>query len=123
MLEVDSDNPANLYCAGLFEGEGCITCTVKPKGKNNFLDRSLQLKISMTDSQPLSLFEDIMQVGKVYGPYINSNNKLGTKAIYMYVVTKPDEIKYIMESMWNWLSDKRKEQYEVALKKFETWGS
>lgn len=121
MLEADPNNPANLYCAGLFKGEGYVTCTIRPTGKNGFTSRSIQLKISMTDLSPLELFEDIMQVGKIYGPYGSSKNRLGTKVFYMYIVSNPVEIKYIMDSMWDWLSDRRKTQYEDAVKKFEVW--
>lgn len=119
VLEADVGNPANYYCAGLFEGEGTVGCYVvnKPSGiKINF-----QLKISMTDRQPLDLFEDIMQAGKVYGPYRNKNNKLSTKSFYMYIVSTPEEIKYVMDSIWELLSDRRKQQFEESFKTYESW--
>ena len=111
------DNPCYLYCAGLYEGEGTIHFNFTGKS------RALSLAIHMTDREPLDLFEDIMQVGTVYGPYARemSKNK-ARKPSYMYRVSNYDEVKSVIDRMYDWLSPRRKRQADEALTEYLKYG-
>jgi hypothetical protein len=115
-LVTDPDNPANLYCAGLFEGEGTFGCSLEVLPSGNPRKR-FWLAIGMTNREPLDKFEDIMQVGNVTGPYLNKNPR--SKPYWRYSLTKTDEIKYVIENMWDWLSEVRKQQWQKALDFYE----
>jgi len=107
------------YCAGLFEGEGNIQFF---KQQNKLKDgsygrsfRSLQLKIEMTDKEPLIRFGESLAIGKVSGPYIKPDNR---KSTYTFSVTKFEHVQYVISSIWYWLSPRRKEQISKALKSY-----
>jgi hypothetical protein len=114
------DNPTHLYCAGLFEGEGSITSYLK-KGKAKMYP-TIQFVVDMTDIEPLDLFEDIMQVGKIYGPYYRlSDRQYKAKGIYRYQIGKLAEIKHTVSAIYDWLSPRRKEQCDTAINNYEQW--
>lgn len=108
------DNPAYLYCAGLFEGEGTFGCSIESLKSGNIRKR-LYLSIGMTNRQPLDLFEDIMQIGNVKGPY---QYKTGSP-YWRYNLSNTSDIKHAVSCMWDWLSDVRKLQWKKALELYE----
>lgn len=112
---LDPDNPANFYCAGLFEGEGSIR-SYQQRDKYNSYYAYIGLSVDMTDLEPLELFEDIMQVGKIYGPYYRTNKE--AKPIYRYYVASYQEVKYVVDSIYGWLSTRRKLQCDTALSNY-----
>lgn len=50
------------WAAGFFEGEGCVT----------LIENRFALAVSNTDPWTIERFADIMPVGRVYGPYRNT---------------------------------------------------
>lgn len=115
---LDSDNPAYLYCAGLYEGEGYIGCTFSKDPRNNNKNkvpvRKLVLKIGMCDKEPLDLFEDIMQLGSVTGPSILPSGRL----FWEYRLGKFEEVKFAIDMMYDWLSPRRRRQADEAISKY-----
>lgn len=56
--------PAEIaWAAGLFEGEGCISHFRRAAGED------LQIALVMTDEDVVLRFHEIVNRGKVYGPY------------------------------------------------------
>jgi hypothetical protein len=57
------------YLAGLFDGEGCVTCKQymrKRKGKKKaYPTWNIQMEISMTDEATIRYVHDILKVGSV----------------------------------------------------------
>lgn len=106
----------DMYCAGLYEGEGTITCTIQetPHGSQ----RRISLKISMTDKEPLELFQETMYVGKIFGPYMHDSRK---KPIYDYSISAYTEVKQVTERIINYLSPRRQLQIDLALTAYECW--
>jgi hypothetical protein len=111
-------NPTYLYCAGLYEGEGSICCTYNKDPRNGNRNkipvRKLVLKISMTDREPLELFEDIMQVGNLSNVGVLPSGK----RLYEYRVGKFEEVKFVIDAMYEWLSPRRKKQADDAINKY-----
>jgi len=107
------------YCAGLFEGEGNIHFSInKRNGRKSY--RNIGIEISMTDREPLDLFDDLMGFGMVYGPIDGGNTRLGTreKLHYRYRVSGFERVQFVICQMWFWLSPRRKIQIAEALTSF-----
>lgn len=109
------ENPLYLYCAGLYEGEGTIGASFNLDYRNGNKDkkpvRKLVLKISMTDIEPLYLFQDIMQLGTINGPYELKSGKY----LYEYRVGTFDAVQLIIHRMYKYLSPRRKLQADSAI--------
>ncbi|MGH7791561.1 MAG: hypothetical protein ACREOB_04525 [Thermodesulfobacteriota bacterium] len=122
------------YCAGLYEGEGSVGCyshthnvgtkTTKHKGgkqyrrKSEFRQSYIVIQISMTDLMPLELFRETMDVGNINGPY---QRKPQEKEFYMYSTSKQKDVIYIRDTLWSYLSERRKDQFIEAFDKFELY--
>jgi hypothetical protein len=52
------------WAAGLFEGEGCISY-IRPWGR----EPDIQAALAMTDEDVVRRFDEIVDRGRVYGPY------------------------------------------------------
>ncbi len=106
------------YCAGLFEGEGSISFTtgipLLKSGERGNPYRGIQLRIEMTDREPLELFGNMMGMGTLAGPFPR-NRKI---PIYRYRVTGFEKVQYAICQLWFWLSPRRKEQISKALKSY-----
>lgn len=86
------------WAAGLFEGEGSITCS----------GRAPRLQLKMTDPEPVERFCEILG-GTLYGPYENhSGEKDGypRSPFYLWVSTR-DEARAAFEKMRPWMSNYR----------------
>lgn len=106
------------YCIGLYEGEGCVGCypvRTKQNGKT-YEYYYLRFAMHMTDSAPLYAFQEYMDIGTIRGPYRKGN---GNKSVYTFDVTSAEEIKKIMRLMYDYLSPRRQEQWDEALKLYE----
>lgn len=110
------------YCAGLFEGEGniysCTRTSYKKNKKPGALIRQIKLDIGMTDLLPLELFNDIVGVGTINGPY---DNKYGYKLRYMWRTDRFEEVQFVICNIWDWLSPRRKEQIVKALTSYTSF--
>ena len=87
------------WAAGLFEGEGCITIVQGNKP---------QMFLRMTDEDVVQDFYNIVNVGKILGPY-NTKNKSYYKAVYHWRLYKKKEIKHLIESLLPYLGVRRKQ--------------
>jgi hypothetical protein len=102
------------YCAGLFEGEGCVGAYDKKRLHYKWC--CVTLKIRMTDVEPLYTFADTFDLGKIYGPL--KNRGLGSKDYYQYSLDTYDNIDCIMVQIYPWLSPRRREQWRAAKEKY-----
>jgi hypothetical protein len=108
------------YCAGLFEGEGNIHFSTQSRvlrdGSRGRPCRNLSLTIQMTDLYPLASFEEMLDIGVITGPQKKAGNR---KDVYQFRVSGFEDVQYIIASIWQWLSPRRKEQAADALSKFK----
>jgi len=100
------------YCAGLFEGEGFVTANkyYYHEGKKNKRNSpQISLGLRMSDTQPLDhMFETFG--GRITGPYEGTN-----KLMYLWTQDTQAAFTTIIALMWDYLSDRRKEQILNAL--------
>lgn len=121
-----TDSERIAFCAGLFEGEGCFSASMRNHGyRRKGIDRwgnihedkpsgtctprripEFRIAISMTDQEPLKTFQATFG-GNYYGP---SWKKGSTKPVYALYITKRDLIKRAINAMWSYLSPRRREQ-------------
>jgi hypothetical protein len=110
------------YCAGLYEGEGNIfSLIIKDKlkdGTDARPYRAIKLRISMTDREPLDLFDDIMGFGRVDGPTQKGSKHY--KPMFCYEITGFERVQFVVCQMWDWLSPRRKEQITLYFNKFKS---
>jgi hypothetical protein len=93
------------FCAGLFEGEGCIS-----RSSNSC--NSFAIAIKMTDREPLERFRDIMGAGEItYSPVRHE----GHKPQFTYRIANWSEIIKTIEMIRKWLCPRRIRQIEKAL--------
>jgi hypothetical protein len=85
------------WAAGLFEGEGCITQS----------DIRLVLRLKMTDRAVVVRFDDILQIGKVYGPYSYALKDGHPRKPAWVWVAAGDEAFDALELLAPWLSERR----------------
>lgn len=105
------------WAAGLYEGEG--TChsgygTYRSKAGKKY-DRktpTYQLRIGMTDIEPLERFKDTFGFGLINGPYQSSKS---TKDLWVFSVTGYEKTQAILAAVWPWLSPRRQEQARKCL--------
>lgn len=90
------------WAAGLFEGEGSFSST----------KRTRQIRMGMTDLDVLERFQRIVRVGKVYGP---RNKQEGRKPMYDWASMKWDDICYVIELFWPFLSPRRRAAAQTIL--------
>jgi hypothetical protein len=88
------------YVAGLFEGEGSVSC-------NN---QAIQLSIRMCDLEPLQRCAEYTNLGNISGPHPGTN-----KPRYAWSVYGWDQILFLYNEMYDWLSPRRHEQFQTAL--------
>ena len=106
------------YCAGLFEGEGSIHSSIRNSTNGTSRQRSIVLSITMTDREPLDLFDDIVGRGSIRGPFVAKNTG---KPLYEYRIGRFEAIQFVVCNIWGWLSPRRKEQIEKAIKNYTTF--
>ena len=117
--ELDPLDPAHAWCAGLYEGEGSMASYLRTTSSKWRPQPTIRLGIDMTDLEPLETFEDIMQLGKIYGPY-HRNNKIA-KPMYRYHTDVLSEITTILGRISWWLSPRRKEQATLIVSRYLNW--
>ena len=99
------------WLAGLFEGEGSITCH---KAHGKYYPR---LSIAMTDRDVLERVVEITGVAHVRGPYVGRTRSLGKKPIYYWQPGKLEDIVRIVRGIWSDLRARRRDQVVRVLTK------
>jgi len=95
------------YVAGLYEGEGnCGSRRYERKLKNS---SRCQLKIKMTNREPLDKVIEIIGFGKIYGPY-KDKSQPKNKPYYIYIISSFEKVQAFIAMIWLWLSHERQEQ-------------
>jgi hypothetical protein len=86
------------WAAGVFEGEGCVT---EVAGR-------FTLKVNNTDEEVIRRFDEIVQLGRMYGPYKNSGNDGYTrrKPFWVWTAYEEDGLE-VMQMLAPWLSERR----------------
>lgn len=91
------------WCAGLFDGEGCITNSrhVRP-----------QLAMQMCDEDTVRRFHETIGVGHVNGPY---HPKGGRNPTWSWVAAKQEDVGAVLMTLYPLLCDRRQERARRAL--------
>jgi hypothetical protein len=85
------------WAAGLFEGEGCITD----------VNGRFVLKANNTDVWVIQRFDEIVQLGRVYGPYRNTERD-GYRRKPFWAWAAYEEAAFdVMQLLAPWLSPRR----------------
>ncbi len=95
------------WAAGLFEGEGCFTI----RRDRGIRWPSATTALNMTDFVPVERFAEIVQVGKVYGPYIYGGNK----PFIRWQVQGVEGMKTVLALLKPWLSWRRVHRAEEII--------
>ena len=89
------------WAAGFFDGEG--TTSYSPK------QQSTRIQISQKDPALLYRFQDAVGFGDVCGPYKN-----GKGQVYQYRLSRRADVIAVMQKLWPFLGDEKKEQAKRA---------
>jgi hypothetical protein len=85
------------WAAGIFEGEGCLT---EVAGR-------FTLKVNNTDEEVIRRFDEVVQFGRVYGPYRNSERDgYRRKPFWAWVASDYDALD-VMNMLAPWLTKRR----------------
>lgn len=107
------------WAAGFYDGEGCITLhKSKHSGKNW---KYPNIHIGQVDRRPLDRFLKAIGVGHIYGPYRHSKNT-NAKERFDLFVRKQDEVLHVISSLWNFLSEPKKEQIKEVMSQWRQNG-
>jgi hypothetical protein len=93
------------WAAGLFEGEGCIT---EVNGR-------FAVAVTNTDEWVIRRFADIVEVGRSYGPYRNSENDGHIRKPFWSWTAHEEDGFDLLQMLGSWLSPRRLERaYELT---------
>lgn len=95
------------WAAGLFEGEGCFSMRWSAKKGSNNGKRYPALIIVSTDVDVLEKFQSVVNLGRIYKR--NKADKLSKKNLYTWQVGSRKEVVEVIEKLWPFLSNRRKE--------------
>ncbi len=105
------------WAAGLFEGEGCITCG---KIKQRLNSIRVQLTMSSSDRDVLEKFAIAINCGRVLGPY--PGQRVGNKNRYNWHVQNMRDCLYVLGQIYPHLCSRRKnkadEMIEMILERY-----
>jgi hypothetical protein len=96
------------WAAGFFDGEG--SCGYYPKS------RHISLAIGQSDEELLMKFQGVVGVGSVRTSYRESSP---TKTFAMYRVTNERDINIVLELLWDYLGEVKRNQILNALIDFD----
>ena len=94
------------WAAGLFEGEGCIYIIKHRK-------KSATLRLTSTDKDVVERFAQIVGVGNVL--LETASRKSHWKPLYLWNISKREEVRRILVSFMPYLGERRKEKAIEAL--------
>lgn len=105
------NNEALAWAAGFLDGEGHFGFQTS-KSKN--CDRgSLVIEARQVRREPLDKLSEIFG-GNITGPYSNKG-----QGYYSWHTTAAEKVKFIIDSIWPWLTEPKREQAGEALKAFD----
>jgi hypothetical protein len=96
------------WAAGFFDGEGHFG-TIKT-GKNNL---HLHIQVVQTVDGPLQRLQNVLGVGKIYGPY--KQCKGGRRPYKQFHVDRFENVQHALCLMWPWLSAPKRAQAKAAI--------
>jgi hypothetical protein len=99
------------WAGGLFEGEGCISCT-----KGNLI----ALTVGSTDEDVLRRFAEIIGIGSVRGPCAPKSN-LGKKPYWVWQANGFAKGQAVIAALWPFLGERRKARASELIRKGSEW--
>lgn len=99
----------NIYFAGLFDGEGCISINKIVGEKQGYKRPGFQLRLSITNTNK----EVLEEVQKKFGGKLYTRNRKNSRTYYDWVVVSKQCIE-VLESLKPYLIIKKR-QAEIAL--------
>lgn len=97
------------WCAGLIEGEGCVTRNITTKRSENY--NYWQLKVTSTDLDVLTKLQDILGVGRIYKQKVAINRK----EAWQYKVYRQKDLYAVLAAIFCFMLSRRKERITLAL--------
>lgn len=104
------------WCAGFFDGEGTVGLWKNRAGRASSKARRLTASVGQNVREPLDVFARVTGLGKVRGPYRNSN---GGNTSYQWSVAGQDVVE-LMYLLYDRLVLKRG-QFEDAVRQYKTY--
>jgi hypothetical protein len=98
------------WAAGLFEGEGSITCNKISKRKNSI---RVTVQLTTCDKDVLERFVDIIGKGKLMGPY--TGQRENNKEKYVWYVQNQADCLYVIGQLYPHLGQRRKEKADEMI--------
>ena len=100
------------WAAGFFDGEGSTVCSSNNGNKNTRIHISIGQKNNGDSiASVLVKFQSIFKNGKLYqkAHHSRDNNQ------HQYLVTKPEDVCFVLRKMWPYLGEAKKTQALLAL--------
>lgn len=104
------------WAAGFIDGEGSFYCIIlKRRSKTGKVYRYFRISATQADAEVLNKLANILD-GRVYGPYKHAGG-LGKKPIYKFHLQAGKSALKLFQSLYPYLSKKKRIQGRKALKK------
>lgn len=97
------------WCAGFFDGEGCFSVS---KSDQRHPYKYARVRINQVNREVLDKFASSVGVGRVRGPYQKESNQ---QPIYVYDASTWAEVKVVIDLLWPWLGNVKREQATKVL--------
>ncbi len=102
------------WAAGFFDGEGCFNTHKRAKADSHKYVATL----GQVDRRALDRFHQIVQLGKIYGPFgPYSNQFTNAKPHYRLDIYGFEQVQALLALMWTWLGPVKREQAKRILYK------
>ncbi len=101
------------WLAGLFEGEGSLSCRRVQTEKRGHGRAPWALDVSMCNEDVLRRAHVISGVGNLHGPYDNGE---GHKPYWKWTTTKRAHVFALLVALWPWLGERRRAKACEALR-------
>ena len=112
MKELYLNNEELAWAAGFVDGEGHFGLHLSGRSITARKYGVISLNIAQKDRQVLDKFQEIVGLGKVYGPY--SHGKKPTK-YFGYFIHNFEHTQAAIGYLWKWLSPVKREQAKQTL--------
>ena len=115
---IDTNDDLELaWAAGFYDGEGSLCCT----SNNGNIDTRVQLSIGQKDyngeiSDTLLRFQNAVGLGTIY---VKSRREGHDIHQHQYLVCKKADVKIVINLLWPYLSQAKKDQANIALIRLE----
>lgn len=113
-MEIDREKLA--WAAGLFEGEGYFSI---PKANGRVMGITAGIN-GFTDLPVLQKFLEVVQMGRILGPYhrIGPISGKSQKPSYQWIVCSFREVQALLSLLWPWLGARRRARAKECLQAF-----